>query len=72
VVEQAPARFEHARERGGVLIELHGADVLDHADAGDRVEALAAQLAVVGHADLDAVGDPRRGRPLARQRCLRG
>ena len=47
------------------------ADVLDHADAGDRVERLAGQLAVVHDADVDPVADARLGRPLARQRGLR-
>jgi hypothetical protein len=45
--------------------------VLDHADRSDRVELLAGQIAVVGDADLDPVGDPGRCRALARERCLR-
>jgi hypothetical protein len=34
--------------------------VLDHADRGDRVELLAGEVAVVGEADLDPVGEPGR------------
>ena len=66
VVEQPAARLQQARERAGVGVDVHAPDVLHHADAGDRVERLAAQLAVVGHADLDAVGDALGRRALAR------
>ncbi len=54
-----------------VLVDLDRADVLDHADAGDLVERLAGQLAVVHDADVDAVADARLLRPLARERGLR-
>ena len=47
------------------------ADVLDHADRGDRVERLAAHVAVVGDADVDAVGHARLLRPLPRAGGLR-
>ena len=52
----------------GVDLDLGGADVLDHADAGDRVEALAAagEVAVVHHPDLDPVGDAGLLGPLPR------
>src|SRR5207244_11007429 len=40
-------------------------------DAGDRVVGLVAQLAVVGDADVDAVGEAGVGGPPARQRRLR-
>ena len=42
VVEQPPARPQQPVERLRVLVDLHRADVLDHADAGDLVERLAA------------------------------
>ncbi len=45
--------------------------MLDHPDARDRVEALVAQLAVVGDQDLDAVSQPRVAGVLARQLRLR-
>ena len=35
--------------------------MLDHADAGDGVERLSPQLAVVGHANVDALADARVG-----------
>jgi hypothetical protein len=41
--------------------------VLDHADAGDRVEALPLQLAVVGDPDLDALGYAGLGHSLPGQ-----
>ena len=41
-----------------VEVDLARADVLDHADAGDRVEGLVGELAVVGEADLDASSSP--------------
>ena len=67
VVEQAPARAEAARQALGVDVDLLLPHVLDHADAGDRVEALAAQVAVVLHADLDAVGEAGVGHAPAGQ-----
>ena len=65
VVEQPPARLEQAGEGARVDVDLGRADVLDHADAGDRVEALAGQVAVVHDPDLDPVGDARLPRPAA-------
>ena len=59
MVEQPPARLQQAGEGARVDVDLGLADVLDHADAGDRVEALAGQVAVVHDADLDPVGDAR-------------
>ena len=50
---------------------LTDADVLDHADRGDRVERLARDLAVVHDADVDLVGHARRGGALARELRLR-
>src|SRR6188472_3831262 len=49
VVEQAPTRLEQAGQGAGVDVDLGLANVLDHADAGDRVEALAGQVAVIHH-----------------------
>jgi hypothetical protein len=67
VVEQAPAGRQQLRERAGVAIDLGVADVLDHADAGDRVIRPVVELTVVGEADLDAVGDAGLGHPPARE-----
>ena len=52
-----PVGLEQVAQALGVRVDLDVADVLDHADRGDRVEALAGQLAPVLHADVDAVGD---------------
>ena len=46
-------------------------DVLGHADRGHRVERLAAEVAVVLQPDLDAVGEPGVGHPLAGEGGLR-
>jgi hypothetical protein len=46
--------------------------VLDHADARDRVERLAGQLAVVGEADLDALVEPGLRHASACELGLRG
>ena len=54
-----------------VRVDVDRADVLDHADRGDAVEALAAELAVVLHADVDPVGDAGLAGPLARAPRLR-
>ena len=53
-------------------VESCRADVLEHADRGDRVELLAAEVAVVLQADLDAVGhSPASCDPLPGERGLR-
>ena len=70
VVEQDAGRLEQLRERLGVAVDLVLADVLDHADARDRVERLVGDLPVVGDADLDPVGQAERGDPLAAERGL--
>ena len=44
--------------------------MLNHADARDRVEALAGELAVTHRADLDPVGDARPRRPVLREARL--
>ena len=56
MVEQPPARDEQVVELARIDVDLVVADVLDHPDRADRVELLALQLAIVGDADLDAVG----------------
>ena len=57
VVEQAALGLQQVAQALGVRVDLDVADVLDHADRGDRVEALPEQLAPVLDADVDAVGD---------------
>jgi hypothetical protein len=78
VVEQAPARPEQAGESTGVGADVGRAHVLDHADARDRVEALAGELSVVHDAYVDVLGETglldapaRHGRLRARQRDAR-
>ena len=44
VVHSRPPVVEQPRELRRVDVDLVGADVLDHADAGDRVELLAGQI----------------------------
>jgi hypothetical protein len=70
VVEEPPARWQQPGEALGVQVDPLGPDMLDHADARDRVEALAGEIAVVHHPDLDPIVDPRRGDPLARDSRL--
>ena len=67
VVEQPPASSQQARQACGVDVDPLLPHVLDHADAGDGVELLARQLAIVGHPELDQVGDARLVGPLAGQ-----
>jgi hypothetical protein len=64
----APAARRSAR---GVRVDVRAADVLDHADRGDLVERLAAQLAPVHDSDVDAVADALLGRAPARELGLR-
>jgi hypothetical protein len=63
VVEQAAAGVEQPGQGLGVDVDVGRADVLDHADAGDRVERLGVELAIVGHADLDPVLEAALGHP---------
>ncbi len=67
MVEQTAAGAQHARQAGGVQVDPLLADVLDHADARDRVERLAGELAIVRDADLDPVGDAGLMSTLARE-----
>ena len=68
MVEQATTRAEQVVQVREVLAELRQADVLEHADGADRVEATV-DVAVVLDAELDTV-DPGRGRRAARVRRL--
>ena len=61
VVEQPPTGRQQAGKALGIDVDPLGADVLDHADACDRVEALTGELAVVHDPDLDPIADPRLG-----------
>ena len=54
----------------GVNVDLLLPHVLDHPDAGDRVERPVGHLAVVGHADLDPVGHAGLANPFAGQLSL--
>ena len=47
VVEQPPAGAQDRGELSRVGVDVCAADVLDHADRGDRVELLAGNVAVV-------------------------
>ncbi len=52
---------------GEVLREARGADVLEHADAADRVERAVLDIAVVLDADVDALVDIRVDHALGRE-----
>ena len=67
MVEQPAAGPEQLVQPASVDVDLLDAHVLDHPDAGDRVERAVGHLAVVGDADLDAVGHAGLARPLGRQ-----
>jgi hypothetical protein len=70
VVQQPPPKLKQTSEPLRVAIDLDATDVLNHADARDRVEALAGELAVIHHADLDPVGDALPRRPVLREARL--
>src|SRR4051794_37880129 len=71
-VVQYPAAVDDQRaELRRVLVYPLVADVLDHADAGDRIEALTADLALVLDADVHLVGHTRFGSTPARDPSLR-
>ena len=65
VVEQPPAGLEQGVQVVGVLQVPLGADVFGHTDGGDRVVRPVVDVAVVLDADLDPVGEPLLGDPLA-------
>ena len=67
VVEQPAAGTQQPMQSAGVDVDPLLAHVLDHADAGDRVERPVGDLAVIGHADLDPVGHAGLANPLAGQ-----
>src|SRR4051794_21841427 len=71
VVQQPAAAREELAQLLRVDVDLVFTDVLDHADARDRVELLAAELAVVRHPDVDLVGKARLGGARARDPRLR-
>ena len=69
MVEQPAARAHAARSSvAKYSSSSRRADVLEHADRADRVERAVVHVAVVLHADLDAVVEPgvvhRAPRPL--------
>src|ERR1700723_3598530 len=63
--EQQTARAQQSGEGAGVAVDLASPDVLDHPDTRDRVEGLLGDLAVVAHADLDAIAEARGRNSLA-------
>src|SRR5438876_3404489 len=65
-----PAGPQHHGELPSVSVDVRAADVLGHADRGDRIEPLTGEVAVVGDADVDPVGQSGRRRPLPRERGL--
>src|SRR5215216_795944 len=71
VVKQPSAAGQHAPELLCVDVDLRLPDVLDHADAGDRIELLALQLTVVLDADVDLLGQAGSFRSFARHARLR-
>ena len=46
------------RRPAAVLVGLRAADVLDHADAGDGVEVVVGEVAVVADDELAELADP--------------
>src|SRR5690606_32768760 len=65
VVEQPPAGRQEAVQVAGVLQVAGGADVLGHADGGDRVEGAVGDVPVVLHPDLHPVGQALLGDAFA-------
>ncbi|MDH6189218.1 hypothetical protein M2168_002250 [Streptomyces sp. CZ24] len=65
VIEEPSAGLEQGVQVVGVLQVPDGADVLGHADGGDRVVGPVPDVAVVLDADLDAVGEALFGGALA-------
>ena len=72
MVQQPPARAQRGSEPPRVEVDVDAADMLDHADRGDRVEVTQLDdVAVVGDADVELVGKPFGGAPLPRDGGLR-
>ncbi len=67
VVEHAPAGAQHPGDLAAVLVGLGAADVLDHADRGDRVEGIVGEIAVVGDPELGQIPDSGFSCALGRQ-----
>ena len=65
MVEHKAAGAQHPEQRRGIGVDLRFADVLGHADAGDRVERLIGEVAIVGNADFHPFGEPGVGHTLA-------
>src|SRR4051812_4615119 len=66
MVEDPPVVDDQRAQLRRVLVDALLADVLDHADAGDRVEPLTADLTVVLDANVDLVGNAGFGGTLTR------
>ncbi len=67
VVQHPAARRQHPGDPSRILVDPRLADVLDHADAGHRVEGVLGQVSVVHDADLDPIGNPGLPGSLAGQ-----
>jgi len=67
VVKQPTARAEQREQRLAVPVELACPDVLGHTDRGDSVIRAVPDLAVVLHANLDTLAQPRLRDAVARQ-----
>src|SRR5256885_15664872 len=72
VVDYLPAGAQEPRDLRGIGIYLSRADVLDHADARDRVERAVGDLSIVGDPDLHAVLEARLDDPPPGEHGLRG
>src|SRR4051812_3835494 len=70
VVQQAAAGLQQRCQLLGVDVDLLLADVLDHADAGDCVVLLSAELPVIRHADVCEVIQSRFVRSSAGEQRL--
>ena len=71
VVEYPAVGLQYPLDLAAVLVDLGLADVLDHPDARDGVEAVIGEVAIVGYPDLDQVADPGFPRPLGGELGLR-
>src|SRR5436305_7811765 len=72
VVDHLPAGPQEPRHLRGVGIYLSRADVLDHADARDRIERTVGDLSIVGDPDLDPVLEAGLDDPPSCELRLRG
>src|SRR5436190_4368922 len=67
MIEEAPTRAQNPPETAAVGIDLGFADVLDHADARDRIESLPKRITVVGDPGRDLTLEPGVVDALARK-----